>query len=52
MDSARSEIPKANPPANDALLAQLVRGAERDEVEKVARTVPGVEGVMNKLRVT
>jgi osmotically-inducible protein OsmY len=73
---------KADHPANDALLAQLVRGAlgrsgrgtsginvsscsfvitlhgsvgsveERQDIGKVARKVPGVEGVTNKLRVT
>ena len=72
---------KADSPANDALLAQQVRGAlgrsgrgtsginvsscsfvvtlhgsvgtveERDEVGKVASTVPGVGAVTNKLRV-
>jgi osmotically-inducible protein OsmY len=72
---------KADSPANDALLAQLVREAlgrsgrgtsginvsscsfvvtlhgsvgsveERDEVGKVATSVPGVEAVTNKLRV-
>jgi osmotically-inducible protein OsmY len=76
-----SEPTKTDSPANDALLAQLVRGAfgrsgrgtsginvsscsfvvtlhgsvgsveERDEVGKVASTVPGVEAVTNKLRV-
>jgi osmotically-inducible protein OsmY len=76
-----SEPAKADSPANDALLAQQVRGAlgrsrrgtsginvsscsfvvtlhgsvgsveERDEVGKVANTVPGVEAVTNKLRV-
>jgi osmotically-inducible protein OsmY len=76
------EPAKADPPANDALLAQLVRGAlgrsgrgtsginvsscsfvvtlhgsvgsveERDEFEKIACTVPGVEALTNKLRVT
>lgn len=68
-------------PANDALLAQLVRGAlgrcwrgtsginvsscsfvvtlhgtvgsvgEREQVENIARMVPGVEGVANRLKV-
>jgi osmotically-inducible protein OsmY len=82
MTSPRVESAKADPPANDALLAQLVRGAlgrsgrgtsginvsscsfvvtlhgsvgsveERDGVGKVASTVPGVEAVTNKLRVT
>ena len=71
-----------NLPANDALLAQLVRGAlgrrwrgtsginvsscssvvtlhgtvrsveEREDVETFVRAVPGVEDVMNRLRVT
>jgi len=82
MDSTASESTNADPPANDALLAQLVRGAlgrsgrgtsginvsscsfvvtlhgsvgsigEREEVGKLASTVPGVENVVNKLRVT
>ena len=82
MNSAPTEPEKADLPANDALLAQLVRGAlgrsgrgtsginvsscsfvvtlhgrvgsveERDEVGKIASTVPGVEAVMNKLMVT
>jgi osmotically-inducible protein OsmY len=82
MNRAPAEPEKADPPANDALLAQLVRGAlgrsgrgtsginvsscsfvvtlhgsvgsieERDEVGKIASTVPGVEAVTNKLRVT
>ena len=69
-----------NAPANDAMLAQLVRGAlgrsgrgtsginvsscsfvvtlhgsvgsveEREEIGRVASTVPGVEDVVNKLR--
>ena len=82
MDSMASESTNADPPANDALLAQLVRGAlgrsgrgtsginvsscsfvvtlhgsvgsigEREEVGKLASTVPGVENVVNKLRVT
>ena len=77
-----SEPAKTDSPANDALLAQLVRGAlgrsgrgtsginvsscsfvvtlhgsvgsieEREEVGRVASTVPGVEAVTNKLRVT
>jgi osmotically-inducible protein OsmY len=81
MDNAPSEIAIVDPPANDALLAQLVRGAlgkdgrgtsginvsscsfvvtlhgtvssarEREEVGKVATTVPGVQAVTNKLRV-
>jgi osmotically-inducible protein OsmY len=81
MSSAPAEPAKADSPANDALLAQLVRGAlgrsgrgtsginvsscsfvitlhgsvgsveERDEIGKVAGTVPGVEAVLNKLRV-
>jgi osmotically-inducible protein OsmY len=68
-------------PANDALLAQLVRGTlgrrrrgtsginvsscsfvvtlhgtvgsvgEREQVENIARMVPGVEGVANRLKV-
>jgi osmotically-inducible protein OsmY len=76
-----SEPAKTDSPANDALLAQMVRGAlgrsgkgtsginvsscsfvvtlhgrvgsveERDEVGKVASTVPGVEAVTNKLSV-
>jgi len=82
MDSAPTESTKGAPPANDALLAQLVRGVlgrngsgtsginvsscsfvvtllgsvgsveERDEVGKLVCTVPGVEAVTNKLRVT
>jgi osmotically-inducible protein OsmY len=82
MNSAPAEPEKADAPANDALLAQLVRGAlgrsergtsginvsscsfvvtlhgsvgsieERDEAGKIASTVPGVEAVTNKLRVT
>jgi osmotically-inducible protein OsmY len=82
MDSTASESTNADPPANDALLAQLVRGAlgrsgrgtsginvsscsfvvtlhgsvgsigEREEVGKLASTVPGVENVVNKLSVT
>ena len=82
MDSTASESTNADPPANDALLAQLVRGAlgrsgrgtsginvsscsfvvtlhgsvgsigEREEVGKLVSTVPGVENVVNKLRVT
>jgi osmotically-inducible protein OsmY len=82
MNSAPVETTKAEPPANDALLAQLVRGAlgrsgrgtsginvsscsfvvtlhgsvgsgeERDEIGRIASTVPGVEAVTNKLRVT
>jgi len=81
MDNAPPETVKADPPANDALLAQLVRGAlgrdgwktsgisvsscsfvvtlhgsvssarEREEVGKVASTVPWVRAVTNKLRV-
>jgi osmotically-inducible protein OsmY len=81
MNSASVEPTKADRPANDALLAQLVRGAlgrsgrgtsginvsscsfvvtlhgsvgsveERQEVGRVASTVPGVEAVTNKLRV-
>ena len=81
MNSAPAEPEKADAPANDALLAQLVRGAlgksgrgtaginvsscsfvvtlhgsvgsveEREEVGRVASTVPGVEAVTNKLRV-
>ena len=81
MDSAPSDIPEVDPPANDALVAQLVLGAlgrngrgtsginvsscsfvvtlhgsvgsarERDEVGNIASTVPGVEAVVNKLRV-
>jgi len=82
MDSAPTESTKGAPPANDALLAQLVGGAlgrngrgtsginvsscsfvvtlhgsvgsveERDEVGKLVSTVPGVEAVTNKPRVT
>ena len=82
MNSAPVEPAESVPPANDALLAQLVRGAlgrsgrgtsginvsscscvvtlhgtvgsveEREEVGRVACTVPGVEAVTNKLRVT
>ena len=82
MVSVPVEPAKADSPANDALLAQLVRGAlgtsgrgtsginvsscsfvvtlhgsvgsvdERDEVGRIASTVPGVEAVMNKLKVT
>ena len=82
MSSASVEPAKADPPANDALLAQMFRGAlgrsgrgtsginvsscsfvvtlhgrvgsidERDEVGKIASTVPGVGAVTNKLRVT
>jgi osmotically-inducible protein OsmY len=82
MNRAPVEPAEADPPANDALLAQLVRGAlgrsgrgtsginvsscsfvvtlhgsvgsieEREEVGRVASTVPGVEAVTNKLRVT
>jgi osmotically-inducible protein OsmY len=81
MNSAPVEPAKVGSPANDALLAQLVRGAlgrsgrgtsginvsscsfvvmlhgsvgsveEREEVGRVASTVPGVESVTNKLRV-
>jgi osmotically-inducible protein OsmY len=80
MNSAPAEPEKADAPANDALLAQLVRGAlgrsgrgtsginvsscsfvvtlhgsvgsveERDEIVKIASTVPGVEAVTNNLR--
>jgi len=82
MNSAPTEPEKADPPANDALLVQLVRGAlgrngrgtsginvsscsivvtlhgsvdsleERDDVGKIASTVPGVEAVTNRLRVS
>jgi osmotically-inducible protein OsmY len=82
MDSAPTGSAKRTPPANDALLAQLVRGTlgrngrgtsrinvstcsfvvtlhgsvdsveERDEVGKLVSTVPGVEAVTNKPRVT
>jgi len=82
MNSAPVEPAKAERPANDALLVQLVRGAlgrsergtsginvsscsfvvtlhgsvgsvgEREDVERVVSKVPGVEAVMNKLRVT
>jgi osmotically-inducible protein OsmY len=82
MDSTPCESTRADPPANDALLAQLVRGAlgrsgrgtsglnvsscsfvvtlhgsvgsigEREEVGKLVSAVPGVENVVNKLRVT
>lgn len=82
MNSAPAEPEKADPPANDALLAQLVRGAlgrngrgtsginvsscsfvvtlhgsvdsleERDDVGKIASTVPGVEAVTIRLRVS
>ena len=80
MGSAPGESARSDPLANDAMLAQLVRGAlgrsgrgtsginvsscsfvvtlhgsvgsveERDEVGRVASTVPGVEGVVDKLR--
>jgi osmotically-inducible protein OsmY len=82
MNSVPTESEKADPPANDALLVQLVRGAlggsgrgtsginvsscsfvvtlhgsvgsveERDEIGKIASTVPCVDGVTNRLRVT
>jgi len=82
MNSAPVDPEKSDAPANDALLAQLVRGAlgrsgkgtsginvsscsfvvtlhgsvdsleEKDEVGKIASTVPGVEAVTNKLMVT
>jgi osmotically-inducible protein OsmY len=82
MNSVPAEPAKADSPVNDALLAQLVRGAlgrsgrgtsginvsscsfvvtlhgsvgsveERDEVGRIASTAPGVEAVMNKLKVT
>ena len=82
MNRAPVEPAEADPPANEALLAQLVRGVlgrsgrgtsginvsscsfvvtlhgsvgsieEREEVGRVASTVPGVEAVTNKLRVT
>jgi len=82
MNNAPAEPAIADHPANDALLAQRVRGAlgrsgrgtsginvsscsfvitlhgsvgsveERQDIGKVARKVPGVEGVTNKLRVT
>jgi osmotically-inducible protein OsmY len=80
MGSAPGESARSDPLANDAMLAQLVRGAlgrsgrgtsginvsscsfvvtlhgsvgsveERDEVGRVASTVPGVERVVDKLR--
>ena len=81
MDSGTLESSRDDPPANDALLAQLVRGAlgrrwrgtsginvsscsfvvtlhgtvgsvgERAQVENIARMVPGVEDVANRLKV-
>lgn len=81
MDRATSKTSRGAPPANDALLAQLVRGAlgsrwrgtsginvsscsfvitlhgmvcsaeESEQVEDVARAVPGVEDVTNRLKV-
>jgi osmotically-inducible protein OsmY len=81
MDDVTSETSRGDLPANDALLAQLVRGAlgrqgrgtsginvsscsfvvtlhgtvgsmgESERVEEVARAVPGVEDVTNRLKV-